>query len=85
MDEFDTGDRVRVDIPDETDPDHDRYHGLHGTMVDVLKDDADRVTGEEREGSIYRVELETGETADFRWRDLRPPLNSGDGGPSSSR
>jgi hypothetical protein len=33
------------------------------------------VTGDDREGSVYRVELETGETADFRWRDLRPPLD----------
>jgi hypothetical protein len=24
------GDRVRIDIPDETDPDHDAYHGVHG-------------------------------------------------------
>lgn len=74
MDELNEGDPVRVDIPDETDPDHDRYHGLHGIVVEVLEDDADRVTGEERAGEIYRVELETGETADFRWRDLRPPL-----------
>jgi hypothetical protein len=74
MNEPNEGDRTRVDIPDETDPDHDAYHGLHGTIVDVLEDDADRVTGEEREGLIYRVELETGETVDFRWRDLRPPL-----------
>jgi ribosomal protein L21E len=74
MNELTEGDRVRVDIPDRTDPDHDRYHGAHGTVVDVLEDDADRVTGEERAGEIYRVELETWETADFRWRDLRPPL-----------
>jgi ribosomal protein L21E len=74
MNELNEGDRVRVDLPDETDPDHDRYHGLHGIVVEMLEDDADRVTGEERAGEIYRVELETGETADFRWRDLRPPL-----------
>jgi len=74
MDELNEGDRIRVDIPDETDPDHDQHHGLHGTIVDVLEDDAGRVTGEEREGLIYRVELETGETVDFRWRDLRPPI-----------
>ncbi|QGX95836.1 hypothetical protein EI982_14120 [Haloplanus rallus] len=77
MDELNEGDPVRVDIPDETDPDHDRYHGLHGIVVEVLEDDADIVTSEERAGEIYRVELETGETADFRWRDLRPPLNDG--------
>lgn len=74
MNELNKGDNIRIDIPDETDPDHDAYHGHHGTIVEILEDDADRVAGEEREGLIYRVELETGETADFRWRDLRPPL-----------
>lgn len=75
MAKFTEGDRVRVDLPDETDPDHDLYHGVHGTVVDVLKDDADAVTGDAQAGSIFRVELENGETADFRWRDLRPPLS----------
>lgn len=63
-----------MDIPDETDPDHERYHGLHGTVVDILEDDADRLTGDKREGLIYRIELKNGETADFRWRDLRPSI-----------
>ena len=74
MSGFTTGDRVRVDIPDTTDPDHDRYHGLHGTVVDVLEDEAGEVTGDERDAVIYRIELENEETADFRWRDLRPPI-----------
>jgi len=59
---------------DESDPDHDRYHGVHGTVIETLEDEADAVTGDEREGVIYRVDFETGKTADFRWRDLRPPL-----------
>lgn len=59
------------------DPRHSR------TVVDVLEDDADRVTGDDREGSMYRVELETEETADFRWRDLRPPLNQNGDHPDS--
>lgn len=74
MSGFTTGDRVRVDIPDTTDPDHDRYHGLHGTVVNVLEDDAGETTGDERDATIYRVELENEETTDFRWRDLRPPI-----------
>lgn len=74
MQQFTEGDRVRVDIPEETDPDHDPHHGVHGTIVEVLEDDAGIVSGDEREGSLYRVELESGEVADFRWRDLRPPL-----------
>jgi hypothetical protein len=74
MSGFTTGDRVRVDIPDETDPDHDRYHGLHATVVEVLEDDVSEITGDDHDAVIYRVELETEEMADFRWRDLRPPI-----------
>lgn len=74
MPRFSEGDRVRVDIPDETDPDHDAYHGAHGVVVAVVEDDADVVTGGEQEGEIFRVELDSGEVADFRWRDLRPPI-----------
>jgi hypothetical protein len=74
MDEFTEGDRVRVDIPDETDPDHEQYHGEHWTVVARFEDHAEKMTGDERDGILYRVELDSGETADFRWRDLRPPL-----------
>jgi len=59
------------------DPDHDQYHGKHGNVVAILEDDTDTVTGDDRESVVYRVELETGETADFRWRDLRPPFDEG--------
>lgn len=68
------GDRVRVDIPDTTDPDYDQYHGRHGTVVSILEDSAETVTGDERDSTIYRIEMDSGETADFRWRDLRPPI-----------
>lgn len=74
MARFTEGDRVRVDIPDETDPDHGPYHGVHGTIIDVFEDDADSVTGDARESTIFRVRLESGSDADFRWRDLRPPV-----------
>ena len=69
---FDTGDRVRIDIPDETDPDHDRLHGRRGTVVNIISDDAGAVTDDEREGYLFSVELEDAETVDVRWRDLRP-------------
>jgi len=69
---FDTGDRVRIDIPDETDPDHDRLHGCRGTVVNIISDDAGAVTDDEREGYLFCVELEDGEIVDVRWRDLRP-------------
>lgn len=73
MQRFTEGDKVRVDIPDETDPDHEQYHGVSGTVAAVLTDDADIATGDDRESVIYRVDLDIGETVDFRWRDLRPP------------
>lgn len=72
MKRFDTGDDVRIDIPDKTDPDHDRLHGMRGIVVEVLSDDAGVATGDEREGYLFRVELAGGETVDVRWRDLRP-------------
>ena len=72
MRRFDTGDSVRIDIPDETDHDHDRLHGRRGTVVEIISDDAGAVTDDEREGYLFRVELDDGETVDVRWRDLRP-------------
>jgi ribosomal protein L21E len=33
---FDEGDRVRIDIPDETDPDFEAYHGETGEVVAVI-------------------------------------------------
>lgn len=72
MRRFIEGDRVRVDIPDESDPDHERFHGEQGTVVDVMMDDAGTLTGDDRESTLYTVDLDDGPTADFRWRDLRP-------------
>lgn len=72
MRRFEVGDRVRVDIPDETDPDFDRFHGRFGKIVGFLSDDADEYSGDSRDSTLYQVNLEGGETATFRWRDLRP-------------
>lgn len=72
---FSEGERVRIDIPDETDPDF-RYHGDHGEVIDMLSDDAGSETGDERDSIIYRVQLNSGEIVDLRWRDLRPPLDT---------
>jgi hypothetical protein len=41
----------------------------------VFTDDADSVTGDTRDTYVYRVALDTGEKADFRWRDLRSPID----------
>jgi ribosomal protein L21E len=74
MDQFSEGDRVRIDFPDETDPDHSQYHGNHGTIVSIIEDHAGKVTGDEQDSALVRVELESGNEADFRRRDLRPPI-----------
>jgi hypothetical protein len=72
MQRFTPGDRVRIDIPDETDPDHTLYHGTYGTVIDVREDDGSDMTGDPRDDISYRVRLDENGEADFRWRDLRP-------------
>ena len=73
---FQIGDRVRIDIPDEQDPDHSRHHGRHGEIVAMIEDDAGRETGDERDSVLYRVEFDSGNQADFRQGDLRPPFDT---------
>lgn len=72
MRRFEGGDRVRIDIPDETDPDHDRPHNEHGTIVEILEDDAGLETGDPRDSNLFSVELDDGQVEELRWRDLRP-------------
>jgi ribosomal protein L21E len=74
MQRFSKDDRVRIDIPDTTDPDHDRWHGVVGEVVDVRSDDAGVETGDERDSVEYLVDAEEGSMW-FRWRDLRPASN----------
>jgi ribosomal protein L21E len=71
--DVEVGDRVRIDIPDETDEDH-RYHGEHGVVKEVFSDDAGVVSGKSVDSMLFRVELESGIELDFRGRDVRPPL-----------
>lgn len=66
------GDRVRIDIPDRSDPDFDRFHGRTGVIVSILNDDAQTVTKDVRDSRLFRVDIDNGQTMDFRWRDLRP-------------
>jgi hypothetical protein len=72
MRRFEVGDRVRVDIPDETDPDHERLHRRKGEIVEILEDGAGRETGDERDSYLFEVTLENGDVEHLRWRDLRP-------------
>jgi len=70
---FAEGDRVRIDIPDETDTDHD-LHGKHGTIEMVLRDDTGELTGRDADSTLVRVQLPSGRTVDIRSRDVRPPI-----------
>lgn len=72
MRRFEVGDTVRIDLLDETDPDHERLHGKFGTIVEILEDDAGRETGDRRDSHLFKVEFEDSDTDHFRWRDLRP-------------
>lgn len=63
---FEIGDAVRIDISDETDPDHDRLHGCQGEITAILGDDAGEVTGDVRDTMLYRVQLEDGTDVDIR-------------------
>jgi hypothetical protein len=71
MSEFKNGDRVRVDIPDRDDSDF-QYHREEGTVTEVIEDSAGIETGDERDSTLCRVDLDSGGEMDFRWRDLRP-------------
>ena len=39
MPEYDVGDRVRIDIPNETNHNHDQYYVDHDTIVNLLEDE----------------------------------------------
>lgn len=69
-----TGERVRVDIPDETNPRHHRYHGRHGTIVAKIppsNTNSDAYTARKK----CRVEFDTGGSGDFYATELRPPIS----------
>ena len=72
MSDYGVGDRVRIDIPDETDSDHRRYHGRHGTIIAVIPASPETPSGEDV--VRFRVDLDAGSYADFSVRDLRPPI-----------
>lgn len=76
MSAFEIGDRVRIDIPDKGDPDHDRLHGLQGEVISILHDDASTETGDQRDDNLYRVKISEDAIEDLRWRDLRPAGDS---------
>lgn len=64
---YDVGDRVRIDIPDETRSAH-KHHGKNGEVI------AEIPAGEPDAVDRFRVELDTGGTVDVGPQDLRPPI-----------
>jgi len=74
MSKYNIGDRIRIDIHDETAPDHDRYHGKHGKIVDIFEDEAGKLTGDGRDSIIYRVQFSNAEELDLRHQSIRPPI-----------
>lgn len=74
MTEHNVGNRIRVDIPDKTDRDH-HLHSQHGEITEIIEDDAGETTGDPRDSTLYRVQLDDGGTVDLRWRDLRPLID----------
>jgi len=69
---FESGGSVRIDTPDEIDPDYERLHGRHGVIVEIISDGAGAMICDEREGCVYVDKLDNREITDVRWRDLRP-------------
>lgn len=68
------GDRVRVDIPDESRPDHRRLHGRHGEVIAVIPLASGGETDGDPPGYKYRIRFDAGGYADLQWYDLRPPI-----------
>ncbi len=72
MRRFEIGDRVRIDIPDKDDPDHERIHRERGVIVEIFEDDAGQETGDPRDSHLFTVEIDDGTVEQLRWKDLRP-------------
>ena len=68
---LEVGDRVRIDVPVASDPDH-RYHGEVGVIASVLRDDLGALTGDPRDDALYRVAFEDDAlgSMSFRHHDL---------------
>ena len=62
---------MRVDIPDETDPDFE-FHGEHGVIIDRTEQ-----AGMFESGWRYRIALDTSEVVlEVEHWELRPPLQA---------
>lgn len=64
---YTAGDRVRIEIPDPSDPDFTRLHGASGTLYHICEKSDDKI-----DDSLHRVMLDTGAVVDVFEEDLRP-------------
>lgn len=77
MGSHDVGDRVRIDIPGESDSNH-QYPAEHETITNIISDDAGEPTKGNRDSDIYRIEPDNdGRTVDVYYRDLQSPFSGG--------
>lgn len=49
---YEIGERVRIDIPDESDPDF-QYHWWNGEVISVIPDDAGSIMGDPQNYDLY--------------------------------
>lgn len=60
-----------IDIPNKTDPDHERPHRKQAGIVEIFEDDAGQETGDSRDLHLFVVEMDDGTIEHLRWQDLR--------------
>ncbi|MFB6361140.1 MAG: hypothetical protein ABEH59_07435 [Halobacteriales archaeon] len=70
---YEVGDRVRIDIPDETHPDH-QYHGTNGEITAVIPGSETADTEADQFGIRFRVDLEIDEAIEIEAKYVRPPI-----------
>lgn len=54
---YQIGERVRVEIPKSSDPDH-RYHGKVGVIIEITTDNLGEISGDPRDSRLYHVEFD---------------------------
>lgn len=72
--DFTPGTRVRINIPNESDPGHGLFHGRKGIVLAHLGTTNCLVRPEMRNENLYRVKLDDGTKAVFVQSDLQSDL-----------
>ncbi len=72
--DFTPGTRVRINIPDESDPGHDLFHGHKGTVLKRIGITGGLVRRDLRDEYLYRVKLDNHTKAVFVQSDLQSDI-----------